>query len=474
MLHALLSLALLARSPQDPAPAARATSVVAFVDVDVVPMDREIVLRDQTVIVRDDRIAEIGPAKDVKVPDGAFRIAGREGGKTRTLMPGLADMHVHAWSPDDLVLFVANGVTTVRNMFGSPMHLDWRAKIASGESFGPAIYTAGPIIDGDPPVWPGSTVLVDPSKAESVVVEEQQAGYDFLKVYARLSLPCYDALVESARKHGMRVMGHVPSAVGLAHVIESKQDSVEHLDGLAAIAQQDGSPFKGKVDFRDEAAAWKHVDDSKIAETARTMAKNGVWSCPTLVVLQKWVPKDEAQALFDRPEMRYVPAVERMFWQPGSNYLARMSDESIRAVQDADVDRKRATGILHKAGARILLGTDMGNPFVIAGFAVHEELRNLVASGLSSYEALRAGTSGAAEFMKAGAEWGTVAKGRRADLLLLEGNPLDDVGNAARRVGVMIRGAWCTEAELHARLEDLATANGSGKTDPAKPEGTPK
>jgi imidazolonepropionase-like amidohydrolase len=472
MLDAFLSLASFAFPPrQAPAPE---TSVVAFVDVDVVPMDREVVLRDQTVIVRDDRIADIGPAKDVKVPEGAFRIAGREGGKTRYLMPGLADMHVHAWASGDLVLFVANGVTTIRNMFGSPMHLEWRAKIAAGESFGPAVYTSGPIIDGDPPVWPGSTVLVDPAKAESVVLEQQQAGYDFLKVYARLSLPCYDALVESARKHGMRVMGHVPSAVGLAHVLESKQDSVEHLDGLVAIGQKDGSPYQGKVDFRNEASAWKHVDDAKIAEAARTAAKNGVWSCPTLVVLQKWVPNDEAQALFDRPEMRYVPAVERMYWKPGSNYLARLSDDSIRAVQEADADRKRAVGIFHKEGARLLLGTDMGNPFVIAGFSVHEELRNLVASGLSSYEALRAGTSGAAEFLKAGAEWGTVAKGRRADLLLLEGNPLDDVANAAHRVGVMIRGAWCTEEELHGRLEALATANGLGKTDPAKPEGTPK
>lgn len=464
MLLTLPILGLLATALRQERPAAPPSApITAFVGVDVVPMDRDVVLRDQNVIVRDDRIVEIGPSKDVRVPDGAFRIEGKEGGKTRYLMPGLADMHVHAWNPGDLVLFVANGITTIRNMFGSTMHLEWRKKIAAGESFGPAIYTAGPIIDGDPPVWPGSTVLTDASKAESVVLEEKEAGYDFLKVYARLSLPCYDALVASARKNGMRVMGHVPAAVGLAHVLESKQDSVEHLDGLVEISQKDGSPYKGKVDFRNQAGAWKHVDDAKIAETARTMAANGVWSCPTLVVLQKWVPKPEAEALFARPEMRYVPTSERMFWQPGSNYLTRMPDEAIRAVQDSDVDRKRAVKILHEAGARILLGTDMGNPFVVAGYSAHEELENLVASGLSSFEALRAGTSGAAEFMRAGEEWGTVAKGRRADLLLLEANPLEDVRNAARRVGVMIRGAWCTEAELQARLEDLATANGFGK-----------
>jgi imidazolonepropionase-like amidohydrolase len=456
-------------TPREP-PAA-----IAFVDVDVAPMDRERLLRRQTVVVKGDRIVAIGPAAEVAVPEGALRIegriAGRDGGRARYLMPGLADMHVHAWDPDDLVLFLANGVTTVRNMFGSPMHLEWRAKIAAGELLGPTILTAGPIIDGNPPVWPGSTVVDDPALAEKAVLEQKEAGYDFLKVYARLTLPCYDAIVEAAAKHGMRVMGHVPAAVGLAHVLASKQESVEHLDGMAGFAQKDDSPYFSRVDFQNEALAWKHVDDAKIAQAAKIARENGVWSCPTIVVLQKWVQGDAAKALFERPEMKFVPAIERAAWDPGNNYLKSLPVEYVDSVRAADPDRKRAVGILHKAGARILLGTDMGNPFVMAGFAVHEELENLVACGLTPFEALRAGTSGAAEFMKAGSEWGSVTVGSRADLLLLEGDPLEDVRNAARRVGVMVRGQWFSESDLRARLEELAMKNEAARS---SMEPTPK
>src|SRR5690349_16088463 len=156
------------QTPQVPPPAPVAT---AFVGVDVIPMDRERVLRDQTVVVRDGKIVALGPESQVAVPPDVARVEGRG----RFLMPGLADMHVHVWDADDFTLLLANGVTTVRNMFGSPMHVEWRKKIAAGELLGPTIVTAGPIIDGDPPIWPGSTVLTDPAKAEGVVLEQKAA-----------------------------------------------------------------------------------------------------------------------------------------------------------------------------------------------------------------------------------------------------------------------------------------------------------
>ena len=443
MIPALL-LAFLGQSPVPPP--------TAFVGVDVLPMDRDELLRDQTVVVREGKIAALGPSKDVAVPEDALRIDGRG----RVLMPGLADMHVHSWDDDDLLLFVANGVTTVRNMFGSPMHVRWRKEIADGELLGPTIVTAGPIIDGDPPVWPGSTVLVDPADAEKVVLEQKEAGYDFLKVYEKLSRETYDAVVAAAKKHGMRVMGHVPRSVDLAHAIESGQKSIEHLDGWAEAAQADDSPHRGPVSLRDEGAAWKHVDAKKIAASAEAAAKAGTWNCPTLVVYQKWVVADEMEAMLARPEMKYASPMLRTFWDPKYNYLGKMPAETIRSLRDSDVDRKRTVGILHANGARILLGTDMGNPFVVPGFSLHEELANLVASGLSPYEALRAGTSGAAEFLGESESWGSVAVGRRADLLLLEADPRTDVANAARRVGVMTRGRWLSEADLHGRLEELA------------------
>jgi imidazolonepropionase-like amidohydrolase len=426
-------------------------------------MDRERVLRDQTVVVRDGKIVALGPESEVAVPPDVARVEGRG----RFLMPGLADMHVHVWDADDFTLLLANGVTTVRNMFGSPMHVEWRKKIAAGELLGPTIVTAGPIIDGDPPIWPGSTVLTDPAKAEGVVLEQKEAGYDFLKVYAKLPLDAYDALVAAAKKHGVRVMGHVPSAVGLAHAIDSGQESVEHLDGWASAAQADDSPFAGKVSFLNEGSAWPHVDAKKVEELAKSAAAAGVWDCPTLVVFQKWAIGDEVEKSFARPEMRYVSPPMRWFWKPENNYLQKMPPGFVEATRTSDADRKRTLGILHKAGARVLLGTDLGNPFVVAGFSLHEELRNLVEAGLSPYEALRAGTSGAAEFLREGAEWGTVSEGRRADLILLEKNPLEDVANAKSALGVMVRGRWLAKAELEKKLEDLAAKY-------AGPGGSPK
>jgi imidazolonepropionase-like amidohydrolase len=459
-------------APQQ-APAAAASNppaAIAFVDVEVVPMDKERVLSGQTVVVQGDRIVALGPVKDVAIPKGAIEIRGREGEAKRWLMPGLADMHVHAWSPDDMALFVINGVTTVRNMSGTPMHIGWKSKVASGELFGPACYSAGPIIDGDPPVWPGSTVLKDPAEAEKVVLEQKGAGYDFLKVYARLPKPSYEALVEAARKHEMRVMGHVPGAVGLERVLEVRQDSVEHLDGLAAYAQTDESPFKAQgigLRQQDEPNAWGFVDDAKIARYGKIAAEKGVWTCPTVVVFQKMAHGAALDALRARPEMQYVPAFERTFWKN----MPPREEFFTEAVEASIGDRFRAIGLVHKAGGRILLGTDMGNPCVLAGYAAHEELSNLVAGGLSPFEALRAGTSGAAEFMKGSREWGTVAVGLRADLVLLEANPLDDVKNAARRVGVMSYGRWHPAEELRTRLTGLAAKNGDP---PAKDAAAPK
>jgi imidazolonepropionase-like amidohydrolase len=448
----VLALALALAQAGEPAGGQTAVPALAFVGVSVVPMSSETVLADQTVVVRGDRIVALGAAADVVVPDDATRIDGTG----RWLMPGLADMHVHTWSPDDFPLFLAHGVTTVRNMFGSPLQLEWRAQIAAGERLGPTILTSGPIIDGDPPVWPGSDVLTDPAQAEPLVLAQKEAGYDFLKVYARLKPEVYDAIVAAAQTHDMRFMGHVPNAVGLERVIAAGQASIEHLDGFSDAAQQPDSPYLGKSDFRSGLQGWMHLDDERVAEWARACAKAGVWNCPTLVVLQKWVKPDAAQALLARPEMRYVAPVLLQSWQPEGNYLSTLPDELLDAVAAGDAHRKRCVGILHANGARLLAGTDMANPFVVAGVALHEELANLVEAGLSPYEALRAATSGPAEFMGASAEWGVVAVGARADLLLLEADPLQDVRHAAQRVGVLVRGRWLEAAELQAQLDELA------------------
>jgi len=452
MIHAL---ALLLALAQETKPTPPQQEPLAIEHVSVLTMADAKVLIDQTVIVRDGRIAALGPAGAATVPEGAHRIDGHG----KFLMPGLADMHVHVWDENDLFLFVANGVTTVRNMFGAELHLGWRKRIEAGELVGPRIYTAGPIIDGNPAVWPGSVELTDPDKAADVVREQKQAGYDFLKPYAKLTPECYEALAVAGEEQGMLLMGHVPEALGLQDVLEAHQHTIEHLGGYAEAAQRADSPFRS-VNFMNESAAWKEVDDARLAECARATQAADTWNCPTLVVMQKWSLGDDARALLARAEMRYVSPFIRSGFQPDSpmNYLAHMPAGVVQAAREALPFEERAVRALRDAGAGLIAGTDMGNPFVLAGFALHEELVYLVEAGLTPFEALRASTADAARCMGAGKDWGTIAVGRRADLLLLTANPLDDVHNAARRAGVVLHGRWFSEEDLHAELERRAQA----------------
>jgi len=447
-------------------PESETASVLAIERVALVSMESELVLREQSVLVRDGRIAAIAPAAELEIPAGAQRIDG----SGRWLMPGLSDMHVHVWDENDLLLYVANGVTTVRNMSGAPLQLGWRERIEAGELLGPRILSAGPIVDGDPPVWPGSSVLrAGEGRAEALVREQREAGYDFLKPYARLTPEAYAELVQAARAQNVPLMGHVPEAVPLSEVLAAGQRTIEHLGGFARAAQPADSPY-AQVDFENEPRAWALASDERLAELARAVRTAGAWNCPTLVVLSKWTQGEAADALLARPEMRYVAPFTRSGWNPRSpfNYLRRMSPEAVAAARDSVAHRQRAVRALQAAGAGLLLGSDTGNPYVVAGFAVHEELALLVEAGLTPYQALRAGTVEAARALGAEADWGTLGIGKRADLLLLEADPLLDVGHAARRVGLVLAGRWLPEAELQRELEQRAA--GFEAPRPAKPE----
>jgi imidazolonepropionase-like amidohydrolase len=420
--------------------------VTAFVDVSVVPMDTERILAHHTVVVHNGVISVVGHVSTTPIPDGAHIIDG----SGKFLMPGLADMHVHISNEDEFLLFIANGVTTVRDMFGNEDRLAWRAAVERGDILGPTIYTSGPIIDGNPPWIEGSVVVETAEEAELEVVREKAAGYDFIKVYDLLSPDAYNGIVEAARKHGIPVVGHVPDAVGLSGVLAAGQASIEHLRGYgAALAADPDKVTHGSED-------WAMADTSRMQSLAEATYEVGVWNCPTLVVGQKWVQPEEQRALFARPVMRYIAPAVRDEWNPGSSYLSSFPAEKLAAVERSHKERLLMTRALLRSGASLLLGTDCGNPFVVAGFSAHEELANLADAGLTPYEALQTGTRRPAEFLTASGEFGVIAAGARADLILTDGNPLEDIGVAAEPAGVMVRGVWLTSEELAERLEQLA------------------
>ena len=426
--------------------ATTSVTVYAFVDVNVVPMDRERVLHDQTVVIRGSRISEIGDSSAVVVPDGAMRIDGRG----RFLMPGLSDMHAHIQSEDNLTLFAANGVTTIRNMFGGRKELDWRARTAEGTLFGPTIYTSGPILDGDPPFFESSPVLTTAEEARQEVLAEKAAGYDFLKVYPGLTAEVYDALMVEARKAELPVVGHVP--VGLMHVLDAGQRSIEHLFGFEWALLPPGTDLEHHG-FKDTIKAWTMVDLTGLPALVQRVKEAGTWICPTLIALQSFISEEEAQRRSSAPSMRFVLPEDRVGWQAFSGSL---SDEVTQAATVGDSNRKAVVKALSDGGVRLLLGTDCVMPYVVWGFSIHAELANLVDAGLTPYQAFRSGTRDAAEFLGALDEFGTVSQGKRADLILLSANPLEDVGAAADPEGVMLRGAWYPRSALQSRLSELA------------------
>ena len=437
------------RAADEPADDAAPPAVTAIVDVTVVPMDSERALPHHTVLLRGDTIAAVGPVDEVAVPEDALRIDGAG----RWLMPGLADMHVHLWNPQHLTLFLAHGVTLVRNMWGSPMHLGWRESLASGETFGPALVTAGPLTDGDPPIWPGSAVALTPEEAEDLVDAAADQGYDVFKVYNRLKPEVYEALTARAAERGLPVVGHVPDAVGLRGVLAAGQHTIEHLGGFLETLAPEGRALRHGRWPED----LPEPTDDELAALAREMAASGTWNCTTLIVMTRFVPDEEAARFLEHPSMKSVDAFTKGSWQPKNDFRQKEGADAAAylTLRRGDALRKRFVRALRDAGAPLLLGSDTPNPYLVPGYSIHQELEQLVASGLTPFEALAAGTRDAARSLGREEVFGTVAPGRRADLLLLEADPLADVGNAQRRVGVFRLGVFHTEAQLQERLEAL-------------------
>ena len=431
-------------------------------DVTVVPMSQGGELGHRSVVVRGDRIVAITPSDGLAVPAGVTRIDGRG----KWLMPGLTDMHVHVFGDDQLAMFVAAGVTTIRNMYGSDQHVVWRDKIARGELLGPTIVTAGPLIDGDPPIWPGSTVLVNPSDAEKVVTDQKAAGYDFLKPYSKLSKPAYEALAAAARRHGMILAGHVPEAVGLDGVLAAGQRSIEHLDGYLAALVPDGIPLPDNRLARLRAVLAK-LDIARLPGVVSRTIAAGTWNCPTLVVLDRFGALDDIAALRKRVAWldKLPPAIVDA-WDPKQDFRLRSyTADDFATLRAGNVQRARILAALDAAGAPLLVGTDTGNPFVVPGASLHDEIELMVAAGLSRARVVRAATADASRYLVAtgaatvgndapAASAGVVEPGARADLLLVATDPLTAPLPLVPD-GVILRGKWLPRGDLEAKLTDI-------------------
>ncbi len=433
-------------------PPAVAEGDLAFVGVNVLPMDRDRVLENQTVVIADGRIAAI---------DAADRIAPAEGveiveGSGRYLMPGLAEMHGHlpnsGQSDEDirnlLFLYIANGVTTIRGMQGDPSQFGLRQSIERGLFLGPNLYLASVSMSGQR--------VETPEEADRLARTYKVDGYDLIKTHEGLSLEVFDAMAAAANEVGIPFGGHVSDFVGLRHALASGQVSVDHLDNyVEALVDEDTRPDDQRG-LREVGALLDEVDESRIPELVQATVDAGAWVVPTMVLWETAFYNDRGSVdvLPERPEVRYMPPETVDRWRQSVDTRLGASDiEANRRVADL---RRRILRALYLGGANIALGTDSPQIFSVPGFAMHHEMALYVDVGMTPYDVLEIGTRRPAEYFGAEGEFGTVAVGLRADLILLDANPIDDIANVRNPAGVMVRGRWIDRAEIDERLAAMA------------------
>lgn len=417
------------QSVRDPASNDRA---IAFQDISVIPMDTERVLPHQTVQVRNGKIVEVSPTISAHLPPGTVVIDGRD----KFLMPGLADMHTHVDRKEMLPLFLAAGVTTVLNMgLASPEFVTaTRDDILRGTVVGPRVFLAF-MIDGPGDPGPEYVALCD-GDARAAVARAKLIGYDFIKVYSRLQPSVYSAVLDEAKKQYIAVVGHIPTAVGLEKSFTQGQVMIAHAEEFY------------KTYFQDK------PDDARIPGAVQLTLRSGAYVTPNLsffAVLTKVV--SDPQTLDKRlaePDVEFLPPDIRGNW-----LAARPAEPSDRFVPELAI-LKKLTRAMSEAGVPLLTGTD-SPAGVIPGTSVDEDLEQLVGAGLSPFRALSAATRTPGQFIHqyvpGAEEFGTIAPGKSADLVMLGANPLLDVRNMRQVMGTMARGRWFESRELQALVE---------------------
>ncbi len=415
--------------------------MTAFRNVNVLTMTDAGTIANATVTVDGDRIVSVADGLG-NVPNGARLIDG----SGKTLMPGLADMHVHYWSENQGVLYLANSVTTVRNLWGSARTLILDAAAKRGDVRGPHIYNSGPLMDGPEPIWgEGSVKLTTPQQAIGAVESQRSTGYRAVKLYEGLAPEIYAAAVKAAKDRDMQVCTHVPEGMSIEDVIALGVDSIEHFDGVAAAAS-------AASDDAGYMTRWATADHERLREIANASAEAGVWHSPTFsVIALRYRYAADPEAFFARPEAGYVGSGLTDWWRGAAARMGEFDDEKRAATTNQRVFLR----MLYEAGVPLLIGTDTPNPFVLPGFAIHDELATFVESGIPVAEVLRMATAGAASFAGEEGEWGVVAEDARADLLLLDGDPREDLSILRRPAGVMMNGHWHDAAALSGALDEL-------------------
>jgi hypothetical protein len=443
------------------APPQETTSIIHVTVIDVASGKK---LPDQTVVLRGDRILSVAAFDSTNPPPG--HVIDAHG---NFLIPGLWDMHVHIQDLEDLPLYIASGVTGVRLMFGSKHTPSLRAKIAS-VPVAPEVIYGSAIVDGDPPVWEGSIIVRKPDDARRTVDEIKADGADFVKIYNDISRDAYFALADEARKQNIPFVGHLPYGIRASEASDAGQRSIEHLDGIAiACSKREQSiirelrPLHYIEKMNLVAEAFRSMDGAQCQALFAQFRRNSTWQVPTLTVHRGMAFLNDGHFTSD-PRRAYMSGEVRSRWEPQNDFRFRRwppaEFDLHRGLFKAD---EQLVGLMFRAGVPLLAGTDAMNPYCFPGFSLHDELGLLVESGLTPLAALQSATLRPAEFLARAEEFGLVAPGKRADLVLLSADPLADIYNTTQIQAVWLHGKLFDRAALDRLLEDAKHRTGKFK-----------
>jgi hypothetical protein len=434
---------------------------------------------NMTVIIVGNRIAALGKTGQIRAPKNA-RVINATG---KYLIPGLWDMHVHVFHyrlplpPDEYYfpLFIANGVTGVREMWTKPDKMDyirrWRKQFNEQPGTVPRFVAVGTLVDGPPGFWPNSDIVSTPDEARLMVNRVKAGGVDFFKVYSNLSRECYFAIADEAKKQHISFAGHLPVTVTLRDASDAGQRSIEHLGGFGNVqngcapgilaqlskALPEAITTGSRERYRMEDAL-ELCDEKKAFALYQHFAKNGTWQVPTTVLRN--IDATDSDTLYGDERLKYLPGGKEAF----TDFVDFHSRRRNRTPAQWDNMRGRlqraldVVAAMHRAGVNFMAGTDLGNPYVYPGFSLHDELAFFVKAGFTPMEALQTATRNPAIFLSLLDSFGTIEKGKFADLVLLDANPLEDISNTRRINAVVVNGKHLPKEKLQKMLADAEAA----------------
>jgi len=439
-------------------------------NVNIIDVKTGEIIPDRDVVIIGDSIGSIIANKSNRKYSAGKVIDGTD----QYLIPGLWDMHVHHyWAYKDFSpLLIANGVTGVREMFGDLEAVkNLRKKVEKGDIQGPDIITAGPIVDGSPAAWPGSDEAKTPEDGRKIVRKQIEQGVDFIKVYSLLEQDVFEAIADECNKLDISFGGHIPRKVKVEDAVKAGQKFIEHFNGMLEFTVKDrgyyfsvlrGEKKDSVLSSYTERQRFlaENYDSTRLEPLIKLLAENQVWIDPTSVVNRVFGYLDQEEFTNDE-RIYYMPEFAIRNWDPKQDWRL-----NTRKPEDYEYERmwyRKGLEMMKPmldGGVQFLAGTDYPNPYTYPGFSLHDELQIFVEeAGFSPLEALQTATINPAIFLKKEMELGTVAPGKRASLVLLNANPLEDINNTRNIAGVILRGAYLDGDALRANIDAIAAKN---------------